>query len=313
MTMRTRIRALSRHRGARLAGAMTVATAALALGFPGGTAPGDAADRFIVGGPVAERTSVTGDRAAQAVALAAAFRARLGLPQPASARVEHVVDRFDGTTYDEVTATDATGTPLHLQRFDARGRLVGAVTFGWQSGGGARLANPAAARARGNRLAADLGLDAAAGSPDVRQGPEDTGWTLTWPRVVDGVPVIGDGVRLDLWPDGRLHAVVRTERPLAPRPAATLAEAVARDRATAALATLFGSRSGQVTITSLGLGWVAPNSAFDPTGPDAPGAVLRLAWVAEAHTSGDLAESITAVKLFLDAGSGTLIGGDVLR
>lgn len=310
--MRARMNSLLRHRGVRLAAAIAVAGTAIALGLPGGTSPGEAADRFVAGGPVTERTPVTADRAASALALAAAARSRLGLPEPASSRVERVVDRFDGTAYDEVTGSDGTGRALHLERFDARGRLVGAVAFGWQATGGTPLPNAAAARARGNRLAADLRLDPS-GTPDVTRGPDDTGWTLTWPRVVDGVPVMGDGVRVDLWPDGRMHAIVRTERPLAPRPSGTLDEAAARDRATAALGTLFGSRSGQVGIATLGLGWVAPNDAFDPTGPDAPGSTLHLAWVVEARTSGELADGLRAVKLFLDAGTGTLIGGDVLR
>jgi hypothetical protein len=310
--MRTRIRSLARRRAGRLLAAVAVAGTAIALGFPGGASTGDAADRFVAGSPVTERTPVTPDKAAAALARAAEVRSHLGLPEPAASRVERVVDRFDGTAYDEVTESDRTGRTLQLHRFDARGRLVGAVAFGWKAAGGPPMPSAAAARARGNRLATDLGLDTA-GTPDVRQGPDDTGWTLTWPRVVDGVPVVGDGVRLDLWPDGRMHAVVRTERPLAARPASTLDEATARARATTTLGTIFGSRSGQVSIATLGLGWVAPNSAFDPTGPDAPGATLRLAWVVEARTSGPLADALRAVKLYLDAGTGALIGGDVLR
>jgi hypothetical protein len=303
---------LPQRRGARLAASLAAAGAAIALGLPAGTPAGDAADRFLAGGSVAERTAVTGDRAAAALALAGTVRRRLGLPEPASSRVDRVVDRFDGTTYDEVTASDTAGRALHLERFDARGRLVGAVAFGWQAGGGTLLADAAAARARGDRLAADLGLDAA-GTPDIRRADDGSGWTCTWPRIVDGVPVVGDGVRVDLWPDGRMHAVVRTERPLAPPPAAVIDQAAARNLATSALATMFGSRSGQVAIATLGPGWVAPNSAFDPDGPDAPGATLRLAWIVEARTSGTLADSLRAVKLFLDAGTGALIGGDVLR
>lgn len=310
--MRTPLCSPARRRATRFIAAVAVAGTAIALGFPGGTSTGDAADRFVAGGPVTERAPVTSDKASAALARAAEVRSRLGLPEPAASRVERVVDRFDGTAYDEVTESDRTGRTLQLHRFDARGRLVGAVAFGWNAAGGARMPNAAAARARGNRLAVDLGLDAA-GTPDVRQGPDDTGWTLTWPRVVDGVPVVGDGVRLDLWPDGRIHAVVRTERPLAARPAWTLDEATARARATTSLGTIFGSRSGQVSIATLGLGWVAPNSAFNPTGPDAPGATLRLAWVVEARTSGPLADALRAVKLYLDAGTGALIGGDVLR
>jgi hypothetical protein len=310
--MRTRTHSLSRGRRVRLAGAVVVAGTAIALGLPGGTPAGDAADRYVAGGPAVERTPLGGDRAAPTLALAAALRSRLGLPEPATTRVEQVVDRFDGTTYEEVTGSDAAGQTIHLQRFDARGRLVAVVTFGWQAAGTAPLANAAAARTRASRLAADLGLETP-GAPDVRQAADNAGWTLTWSRVVDGVPVIGDGLRLDLWPDGRLHAVVRTERPLAQPPGTALPEAAARDRATTTLTTMFGSRFGQVAISRLELGWVAPNSAFDPTGPDAPGATLRLAWVVEARTSGALADSLRAVKLFFDAGTGALIGGDVLR
>jgi hypothetical protein len=107
--------------------------------------------------------------------------------------------------------------------------------------------------------------------------------------------------------------VVRTERTLASRPSRVIDEAAARARATLALADLFGSRSGQAVISAVALGWIAPNDAFEPTAPDAPAATLRLAWVVEARTQGELSEGLRAVKLFLDAGSGTLLGGDVLR
>ena len=310
--MRTGTSSTVRRRAARVVAAVAVAGTAIALGVPGGASVGDAASPFIAGGPVTERAPLAGDRAAVALARAADVRARLGLPAPAASRVERVVDRFDGSTYDEVTESDATGRALGLHRFDARGRLVGSVAFGWQAAGGPRLPNAAAARARGSRVATDLGLEAA-GTPDVQLAPDDTGWTLTWSRSVDGVPVPGDGVRVDLWPDGRMHAVVRTERPLAARPISTLDEPTARARGTAVLLTVFGDRADQVAIATLALAWVAPNSAFDPTGPDAPGTTLRLAWVVEARTSGPLADSLRAVRLYLDAGSGALIGGDVLR
>ena len=310
--MRTGTSSAVRSRAARMVAAVAVAGTALALGVPGGTTVGDAASPFVAGGPVTDRAPVAGERATVALARAADVRTRLGLPTPAVSRVERVVDRFDGSAYDEVTESDATGRTLGLHRFDARGRLVGSVAFGWQAAGGPRLPNAAAARALGSRVATDLTLDAA-GTPDVQQAPDDSGWTLTWPRRVDGVPVPGDGVRVDLWPDGRMHAVVRTERPLAARPVTTLDEATARARGTAMLGTLFGGSADQVAIATLALAWVAPNSAFDPTGPDAPGTTLRLAWVVEARASGPLADGLRAVKLYLDAGTGVLIGGDVLR
>lgn len=310
--MHASLRAPLGKRRARLVVAAAVAGVAIGLGLPGGTAPGDAADRFVAGGPAAERALLRPDRAAPVLAAAGTSRRQLGLPEPASVDVEHVTDRLGGTTYDEVTERDGAGRALHLQRFDERGRLVGAVSFGWQAAGGRRLPDAASARARATGLAADLGLDVA-GQPEVRQEPDDTGWAIAWPRFAEGIPVPGDGVRVDLWPDGRVHAVVRTERTLASRPSRVIDEAAARARATLALADLFGSRSGQAVISAVALGWIAPNDAFEPTAPDAPAATLRLAWVVEARTQGELSEGLRAVKLFLDAGSGTLLGGDVLR
>jgi len=300
------------RRGARLLVAAAIAGAAIGLGLPGGTAPGDAADRFVAGGPATERAPLPPEQAAQVLAAASSSRQRLGLPGPAAVRVDRVTDRFSGMTYDEVTATDRAGNTLHLQRFDDRGRLVGAVSFGWQSRGGRPMPDAEAARARGSRLAADLGLNVS-GAPDVRQDPDDGGWTIAWPRVVDGIPVLGDGARIDLWPDGRVHAVVLAEKPLESRPSSLLDEGAARQRATDTLGDLFGSRAGQIAIAAVGLGWVAPNDAFDPAAPDAPGSTLRLAWVVEARTRGELADGLRAVKIFLDAGTGALLGGDVLR
>jgi hypothetical protein len=293
-------------------GAAAVAGAAITLGFPGGAPPGDAADRYVAGGPVVERQAADPRRASAALAAARGFRSRLGLPEPAASRVEHLVDRFAGTAYDEVTATDAEGRALHLQRIDDRGRLVAAVAFGWEAARSRPLADARAASARAQRLAADLGL-AAAGAPDIDQLPDGAGWTASWPRIVDGIPVPGDGVRIDLWADGRTHAVVSTERALAPRPEALLDEAAAWDLASASLAELFGDQREEIAIRELALRWVPPNDAFDPAGPDAPGSTLRLAWVAEARTAEGLAETLRAVRLYLDAGTGTLIGGDVLR
>ena len=137
----------------------------------------------------------------------------------------------------------AQAAPCTCSASTSGGRLVGAVSFGWQAAGGRRLPGVAAARARAAALAADLGLDVA-GQPEVRQEPDETGWAIAWPRVVDGIPVPGDGVRVDLWPDGRVHAVVRTERPLAARPPALIDEAAARARAGRHLADLFGEPLG---------------------------------------------------------------------
>ena len=66
-------------------------------------------------------------------------------------------------------------------------------------------------------------------------------------------------------------------------------------------------------MTGLDLAWVAPNDTFAPARPDAPAATLRLAWVGRVATTATLAESLRGLEVYLDAGDGSLLGGDVLR
>ena len=58
---------------------------------------------------------------------------------------------------------------------------------------------------------------------------------------------------------------------------------------------------------------MAPNDTFSPDRPDAPSSTLRLSWVARVATTGSLADSLRGLELYVDAGDGALIGGDVLR
>jgi hypothetical protein len=131
---------------------------------------------------------------------------------------------------------------------------------------------------------------------------------------VDGVPVPGDGLRIQLWPDGSVHGLTRSERALADRPAAALDAVRARSIAEAQLGTWFrGGVGGGMTIAGLGLAWVPPNDTFAPAGPDAPDSVLRLAWVVRATASGQLTDTLRALEIYVDAGSGAVIGGDILE
>ena len=109
--------------------------------------------------------------------------------------------------------------------------------------------------------------------------PSSAGWTVAWDRRVAGIPVPGDGLRIQLWPDGSVHGLTRSERTLAARPAVLLDEARARAVVRGALDTWFtGDARGQVAVGGIALAWVPPNDTF-AAGPDAPSPVLRLAWV----------------------------------
>ncbi|MFI5225261.1 MAG: hypothetical protein ACHQ3P_01150 [Candidatus Limnocylindrales bacterium] len=292
-----------------LAGSVAV-TALIAIA-PGG---GAAADPFVAGQQAVDVATLSGPAAAAGIARADATRTQLGLPLPARQIVSHVVDRFAGTTYDEVTAFDGVGRMTALQRFDPAGRLTAAVRFGLTGDGGPALADASAARQRAEMLASAALGTPPAGVIGIARTGSDGGWTVVWTRLVAGIPVPGDGVRVQLWPDGSLHGFSRTERSLAPAPAVTLDRSTARGLVDAQLGRWFsGTQRSEVTVTAMELGWMAPNDTFSPARPDAPSSTLRLCWVARVATTGSLADNLRGLELYLDAVDGTLIGGDVLR
>jgi hypothetical protein len=290
---------------------VAAAVAALSLG-PGGPPAGSAADSFVAGQRSTTRTPV-GDKEAKSLReRAAAHRRAIGVGAVGSASVERVRDRFTGLTYDEVVDRDGQGQTLALQRFDAAGRLLAAVRFGGHNPKQVTLADAAGAQAAALRHAQALDLGPA-GTARVRRGAAEE-WVVEWPRVVDGIPVPGDGVVVRTWVDGSLHTAVRHERPLAERPGRQITTGEARRLAGDRLAGWLDARHrGEWRIEGSSLAWVAPNDAFEPGAPDAPASVLQLAWVVRVTTSGTLAETIRGLEFFLDAGDGRLLGGDIVR
>ncbi|MHB8672432.1 MAG: hypothetical protein ACYDAK_01980 [Candidatus Limnocylindrales bacterium] len=299
-----------RTRRAALGGALGLAAmTVLATGTPG-----SAADSFRAGTPGVEARALAGTLAGPTIALATRSALALGLPPAATRTVSHVTDRFASTEYDEVAEADATGRLTALQRFDRGGRLLAAVRFGWTGDGGPLLRGEGAVRQRGEQLASAAFGAVPDGMARILRGPSGSGWTVSWERSAGGIPVRGDGVRIQLWPDGSTHSVSLTARELAPAPATTIARAAARAIVEAQLDRWFAGadRSG-VAITALSLAWTAPNDTFAPERPDAPGSILRLAWVATVGTRGALAQRLGGLELDIDAGDGSLIAGDVIR
>lgn len=236
----------------------------------------------------------------------------LGLPAATRRTATRVVDRFGGRTYDEIAEYDVQNRLLSLQRFETDGRLLAAVRFGLRGDGGTTLSE-AGARQRAEGLVTTLGL-ASTGTPRIVAAPSNAGWTVAWDRTVAGIPVPGDGLRIQLWPDGSVHGLSRSERTLAARPTTPLDEAGARSIVLGLLDAWFsGGARGQVALTGLSLAWVPPNDTFAAGAPDAPSAVLRLAWVARVVASGALSENLRALEISVDAGDGSILGGDILR
>ncbi|TMD28306.1 MAG: hypothetical protein E6I94_08595 [Chloroflexi bacterium] len=309
--------------------ALALSFAAMVVTFTGSPGSGSAADPFRAGERALLPAPLVGSAADVARDRAAANGPALGLPAAARRDVALVEDRFAGRRYVEVTEFDAGGRLRSLQRFDTAGDITAAVRFGWSPGTGATVPGSAAVGVA-TRLARSLGLASAgtarvavrgshagssvgdgSGSGAVRGADAGAGWTVVWDRTVDGIPVPGDGLRVALWADGSFHSLTRTEHALAARPISLLDEATAERLVADRLNGWLTSARAEASIDGLHLAWVAPNDMFEPARPDGLAPTLRLAWIARLTTTGSLADRIRAIEVFLDAGDGSLLGGDV--
>jgi hypothetical protein len=275
-----------------------------------GAPPSQGADPFVAGGRSTRPVAISPSQTDRAFARAADLAAALGLPG-VSRRAERLDDRFEHRTYDEVVAVDAEGNDVSIARFDTDGQVVMAATLGWQARRGPAIDRAAAAN-RGLEVAAAAGLSVGP-RPVVTASAGAGGWSIAWPRSVGGVPVPGDGIRVSLWLDGSFHALTRTERPLAVAPSRRLAAGAAQAIAQSRVADRFAADADQLRLGATELAWVAPNDTWAPERPDAPAATLRLAWIVRLETSGALAERMRLIEYWIDAGDGSLLGGDVVE
>ncbi len=274
--------------------------------------PADATDPYVAGSEATTATRLAGPAANAATVRAAAHERVLGLTAATRRTVDRVVDRRAQRSYDEVTDLDAAGRPVAVLRYALDGRLVAATRLGWLPGPGRPLAGSPAAIAAADRLARSVGMIPAGAVAAERRSAN--GWSVRWDRIVDGVPVPGDGLRVQLWPDGSFHGLAATEHPLAARPSSPIAASSAELTAGRLLDRWIPSPDrANARIASASLAWVAPNDTFEPARPDAPADVRRLAWVVSVRTSGPLADALRGLEMWIDAGDGSLLGGDVLR
>ncbi|MEA2536187.1 MAG: hypothetical protein QOF11_421 [Chloroflexota bacterium] len=285
---------------------------ALGLLVTGLARPADASDPYVAGSDATRVERLSAAVASATVDRAVAHERLLGLSAVAQRTVDRVLDRRGQRTFDEVTDLDGRGRPVAVLRYGLDGRLIAATRLGWQPGAGRALATRADAVRSADRLARLLGI-VPVGTP-LADGRGANGWSVRWPRVLDGVPVPGDGLRVQLWPDGSLHGLASAEHPLAARPAAAIAATASQALVTRLLDRWIPAvHRGEVRIVASSLAWVAPNDTFEPVRPDAPAEIRRLAWVVSVRSSGTLAQSLRALEVWIDAGDGSLLGGDVLR
>ena len=268
------------------------------------------ADPFVAGGKSSRTVVIDQSTSDRALGRALDVNRALGIGGIRQT-VTRLDDRFDHRVYDEVASFDAHGREVGLTRLDTDGGLLLALRLGWTPGSG-RSVNAAVASDKAAAIAAAAGL-AVGSAPEVHRSDGAGGWVVRWPRLADGVPVRGDGIRVTVWSNGTFHAVTRNERPLAARPATVIDAAAARSLAMRIVAERFGAGADSLSATATDQAWVAPNDTWDAARPDAPDETLRLAWIVRFESADELSERMRMVEFWLDAGDGALIGGDIVE
>ena len=256
-------------------------------------------------------TVLYADDSPDVFARARAARDALGFPAGAARSGRHVKDGLRNAEYDEVADLDSAGRPISLTQFDGRGRLVTAVRFDLPPGLSAKVTSDQASKAA-EAVLGRSGLTPA-GKADAEPNPVAGGWDVHWPRTEGGFLVRGDETTVHVWQDGRIHSVARVEHQLSSLPSRRLGQADAQDVVRHQFDAWFAGRGSGYAVANMNLEWVEPNAAFDPSKIGATPASYRLAWVANVMPSGAAAEVLRQITLYVDAGDGTVIGGDVVE
>ncbi len=232
----------------------------------------------------------------------------LGFKKGTAHTASHVADVRDGDQFDEIDETDSNGQPVSVTRFGSDGRLTGAVRLDKPASPSTPIGQASALK-RAQWAAAAAGY-AVTGAPDVWSDPATDGWAVRWQRMENGVPVLNDGVLVRVWPDGQIGSVAQSLHPLADRPANVLSASDASGAGSSYLDSMAKAHRSDFTLRTSQLAWVSLNDTFNPNKTLDPTGTRRLAWVLTYDVSGQTADALSQLDLYVDAGDRSLLGGD---
>jgi len=261
--------------------------------------------------PATTETAIYEDSRPDVFARAGRAPDAFGFPAGSKRSGRHVHDGYQNSDYDEVSELDGTGRPLALTQLDADGRLVAAMRFDAQPAQLTRTVSDVAVKTAQRGLNA-FGLQVG-GQARATENEITGGWDVQWSRVEAGFKVRGDEVRVHVWHDGRIQSAARVEHQLSPAPGRTLGQTEARQAADRQMATWFSGKHSGYSVDGIDMQWVGPNAAFDAGKVNATPQPYRLAWVVNVKPSGDAADYVALITLFVDAADGSIIGGDVVE
>ena len=266
---------------------------------PGGWRAGEPPEQPV---PLAAAPRGAVERRAEALGRALGIAGRAG-------GANRVFNRIEARALDEIDLVAADGRATgHFKLDAATGALRSAVHLDWRAAYDARAVGRAAAPRHASRIAAAAGVAVPADPPTTTWDDGMTAWHVHWARSVSGVPAMG-GTSVWLFPGGQVKAIAVSEPAIEPAPASTVdatrASEVARD---------YVARNGIDRFEALSfdapvLRWVAGNDFVATEKADAPEPTLRLAWVVRFRYEVPGWRLPHQVELYVDAGSGELIGG----
>lgn len=282
-----------------------------AASFTDGGFDSKGTDTARAGQPVVTDTVLSADDSPEVFARADAARDALGFPVGSKKAGRHVKDGFQNSDYDEVAEVGSSGQPLAITQFDGDGRLLAAVRFDAPSGPQVKVTSDAAARAAQRGLAG-TGLTVG-GAPRIDANTLTGGWDVHWDRVQDGFAVRGDETRVHVWQDGRIESVARVEHKLAAAPSRRLGQVEAQEAVALQVDAWSSGEDTSYAVQGMDVEWVGPNAMFEPSKVGAAPGPYRLAWVANIKPSGPASEYVRLITLYVDAGNGAVIGGDIVE
>jgi len=238
-------------------------------------------------------------------------RDALGFPVGVRRSGRHVQDTFQHVEYDEVDELDAAGRPISMTQLDTSGHLRVAVRLDDSPHPATRIARDAAIGIA-QRGATSVGLTVA-GPAQIDADAATDGWTVRWNRTQNGVDVRGDETRVQVRPDGHIQSLAHVEHQLAEEPAQRIKADQAKEIVSRQSDNWFAAAGSGYAIEKMDLQWVGPNGAFDASKPIDPQPEYRLAWVANVKPSGDTSSYLWMVTLYVDAGDGSILGGDFVE
>jgi hypothetical protein len=244
-------------------------------------------------------------------ARAGSTRDAFGFPVGSQRNGRHVHDGVQGSDYDEVSEVDSAGQAIALTQFANDGHLLAAVRFDSPPAAIGNVTSDTATKAA-QRALSGAGITVV-GQARTEANETSGGWDVHWARAQGGYSVRGDETRVHVWHDGSIQSVSRVEHQVAAGPTRLMVQADARAAVTKQCNAWFASPASGCALQGMDLEWVGPNAAFDAGKLGAASAPYKLAWVANVKPSGRAADYVQLITLYIDAGSGSVIGGDVVE